>query len=105
MALFTVLRPFPGASEIDLQAAAFRSITCLPYHPGLDWIRSYWDPSSETLTCVFEARDEAEIRHHAARADLPCAAVTPVEEMLPGDLVGENVLSQIRERAASQTAV
>ena len=91
MPLYTVLRRFPGATETDLQAAAFRSLTCLPYHSGLAWLRSYWDAESEALTCIFEARSEEDIRFHAERASIPCDSVIQVQEFLPADLVAHHM--------------
>lgn len=85
MPLFTVIRPFPGATKTDLDAAAFRSLTCLPYHRGLAWIRSYWNAAAEELRCIYEAQDPEQIRFHALRADIPCGEIHEVEEVLPTD--------------------
>lgn len=89
MALYFVTRGFPGASRTDLDAAAFRSLTCLPYHRGLAWIRSFWNPATEILTCVYEAESEEQIRFHARRSDIPCDAIVEVDEVLPTDFMAE----------------
>ena len=76
---------------LNLDAASFRSLTCLPYHPGLAWIRSYWDAPIETLFCVYRADDPEQIRHHAQRAALPCDEIREVDEVLPTDFTGGSV--------------
>jgi hypothetical protein len=86
MPLYTVLRHFPGATDTDLAAAGFRSLACLRHHPGLDWIRSYWNRATETTTCIYRAANEQEIRSHAVLADIPCDEIALVEELLPTDL-------------------
>ena len=83
MPLYTVLRHFPGATTTDLDAASFRSLSCLMYHPGLAWLRSYWDPAKQSTICIYEAADEEQIRQHAKRADLPCDEIALVEEVDP----------------------
>ena len=85
MPLYTVLRRFPGASSTDLDAASFRSLSCLMYHPGLAWLRSYWDPAKESTICIYEAADEEQIRLHAQRAGLPCDEISRVEEVDPAE--------------------
>jgi hypothetical protein len=87
MPLFTVVRRFPGATRTDLDAASFRSLSCLRYHDGLAWVRSFWNPATETLMCIYEARDPEQIRHHAERADIPCDEIARVDEVLPTDFV------------------
>lgn len=88
MPLFTIRRPFPGATRSDLDAAAWRSINCIPFYPGMRWVRSYYDADREETLCVYEARSEADLRRHAVQAHLPLAEVRPVEEVLPDELMG-----------------
>ncbi|MEX0783275.1 MAG: DUF4242 domain-containing protein [Dehalococcoidia bacterium] len=85
MPLYTVIRQFPGATRTDLDAAAFRSLTCLRYHDGLAWIRSYWNAAAEQLSCIYEAQNAEQIRFHARRADIPCDEIYEVEEVLPSE--------------------
>jgi hypothetical protein len=89
MPLYTVIRPFPGATKTELDAASFRSLTCLRYHDGLAWIRSFWNPATEILTCIYEAQDPEQIRFHAQRADIPCDEIVEVQEVLPTDYMRE----------------
>ena len=88
MPLYTVIRPFPGATKTDLDAASFRSLTCIPYHQGLAWIRSFWNPETEILTCIYQAENPEQIRFHAQRADIPCDEIVEVQEVLPTDYMG-----------------
>ncbi len=89
MPMYTVLRHFPGGTATDLDAASFRSLSCLMYHPGLHWLRSYWDPAKESTTCIYEAIDEEQIRLHARRAELPCDDIAIVQEVLPAQYGGQ----------------
>ena len=89
MPLFLVRRHFPRATRADLDAASFRSLSCLMYHPGLAWIRSYWNAATETLTCVYQAEDEGQIRAHASRAAIPCQEISRVDEVDPAQYVAE----------------
>lgn len=100
MPLFTVLRHFPGATSTDLDAASFRSLSCLMYHPGLAWRRSYWDPAKESTICIYEAADAEQIRLHAVRASLPCDEISRVEEVDPAQY-----LSNPRPDAANATSL
>ncbi len=90
MPLYTVIRRFPGASKTDLDAAAFRSLTCIRYHEGLAWIRSYWNAAAEELRCIYVAQDPEQIRFHAQRADIPCDEIYEVDEVLPSDYTMES---------------
>ncbi len=83
MPLYAIRRKVPGASQTDLDAAAFRAINCLPWYDGLSWIRSYFNPESEELICYYRAKDADQIRLHAERASIPCDEVVAVEEMTP----------------------
>ena len=83
MPLFLIRRGFGGASETDLDAAAFRALACAPYYPGMRWERSYWDPAAELTYCLYQAGSEETIRLHAERAQIPCDDVREVQEVLP----------------------
>jgi Protein of unknown function (DUF4242) len=83
MPLFLIRRPFRGASEADLNAAAFRALTCLPYYEDMRWERSYRDPATEEILCVYQAQEERHLRMHAERSLLPCDEIRQVDEVLP----------------------
>jgi hypothetical protein len=83
MPLFMIRRSFPGATETDLDAAAFRALACAPFYEGLLWVRSFWDRGKEETLCFYEARSVEDIRLHADRAQIPCDEICAVEEVLP----------------------
>lgn len=89
MPLYKITRPFPGATRLDLDAAAFRSLSCIPHHPGLAWLRSFWNPATEVLECIYESTGPEQIRRHAQHAQLPCEEIVEIEEVLPTDFTGE----------------
>lgn len=83
MALYRVERHVGAISAADLDAAGYRSAACLPHFVGLSWVRSYFDPTAELLTCYYEAERPEDIRQHAQMAHIPCDAVSEVTEYLP----------------------
>ena len=84
MPLFRIERPLPAplATE-EMDAAAFRAITCLHHFKELKWIRSFYDPARAHFTCYYEAQSADDLRKHAELAQIPCASVTAVTEYLP----------------------
>lgn len=86
MALFQVHRDITGWTEEDLDAAAIRTQTCAAWFDGMRWIRSFLNPVDEALVCYYEAASEADIRSHAAAADVPCGRVVEVREVVPLEL-------------------
>jgi hypothetical protein len=83
MPLYRVERYLGAVSEADLDAAAFRSVACLPVFSGMAWLRSFYDPAREHLTCYYQAQTADEIRRHAELAAIPCDEVAEVQELLP----------------------
>ena len=83
MPLFQIRREFPAATDRDLDAAAARSLSCLGWFDGMRWIRSYWDPRSESLLCFYEANSAGDVFAHAERASIPCDDVREVTEIQP----------------------
>ena len=89
MPLFLIRRDSPGLTQEELDAAAFRAITCAFYFSDMRWIRSFWDRKHEALFCVYEARDAQDVVAHAHRARIPCDDVIEVEHVGPELYVGE----------------
>jgi hypothetical protein len=89
MPLFLIRRDTPGLTQEDLDAAAFRAITCAFYFSDMRWLQSFWDKGSEALYCIYEARDAHDIYAHAARARIPCDDVREVSHVGPELYVGE----------------
>ncbi len=83
MSLYAIRRPFPNATETDLDAAGFRALACVPFYPGMRWIRTLWDPEREETLCIYEARSVDDIWRHSEQAGLPCSEVRRVHEKLP----------------------
>lgn len=83
MALYQVVRQLGHISPEEIDAAAFRAIACLPAFDGLTWVRSYYDPESSNMFCLYEAKNVEHIREHAVLARIPCDQVIPVTEYLP----------------------
>jgi hypothetical protein len=83
MPLYRADRRLGAATAADVDAAAFRSVACVPHFVGLDWLRSYFDPASGQMTCYYEAARPEDVWEHARMAQLPCDAVTEVREYLP----------------------
>ncbi|MCK9521099.1 MAG: DUF4242 domain-containing protein [Dehalococcoidia bacterium] len=87
MALYSIRRPFPGAAATDVDAAGFRALACVPFYPGMRWIRTFWDGEREETLCIYEAGSADDVWRHSEQAGLPCAEVREVEEKLPEELV------------------
>jgi hypothetical protein len=85
MPLFAVKRIIPGVDRAVLDAAAFRALSCTYDYDDLDWIRSYWEPGSDEVLCIYVARDADQVREHAERSRIPCDEVRQVDEVLPAD--------------------
>ncbi len=83
MALFRIERQLPELTQDEIDAAGFRSATCLVKFPDLRWIRSFYDPRALHVTCYYEAQDPDRIRKHAEMAAIPCDSITEVVEVLP----------------------
>lgn len=83
MPLYQIRRSFPSATERDLDSAAARSLSCLAWFEGMRWIRSYWDPTSESTLCYYEAASIGDVVAHAEKASIPCDEIREVTEILP----------------------
>jgi hypothetical protein len=68
----------------DLQKAAARSSEVgAQMTDKVKWIRTYViaeDGGRVGTMCIYQGVDEAAIREHAQRADLPCDAVLPIAD-------------------------
>ncbi len=83
MKLFVVLRRQGWQTAADLEAAAERSRETGDAMPeDVRWIRSYVVQDGENLgtVCIYQATDEAALRHHAARAAIPSDEVLEVSD-------------------------
>ena len=94
MPLFMVRRNVPGISQEDMDAAAFRAITCAFYYSGLKWHRSFWDHDAGVLDCIYEAESAEELLAHAQRARIPCDEVREVDAFGPENYIGEAAAQQ-----------
>jgi Nickel responsive protein SCO4226-like len=95
MSMFMVRRDIPGLTQEDVDAAAFRAITCAFYFPGMRWHRSYWDRDAGMLHCVYEAKNPEEVFAHAQRARIPCDEVREVSAFGPEAYVGESTPEEV----------
>ncbi len=83
MPLYRIERQLDGVTPDEIDAAAFRAVSCAPIFSGLAWVRSYYDPAASHLTCYYEAASVEDIRKHAEMARIPCDSVAEVTEYLP----------------------
>jgi hypothetical protein len=83
MDLYVIRRPSAWANLEELQAAGAKSarIGDTEFSDRVRWIRSYvvQEPDGRIGTvCIYEARDPASIREHAARVGMPAEGIVPV---------------------------
>lgn len=83
MPLYRVDRHMGPITVEDLDAAGFRSTSCVSLFVGLVWLRSYFDVGAGQMTCYYEAERPDDIWKHAEMAHVPCDAVSEVTEYLP----------------------
>jgi hypothetical protein len=83
MGVYRIERNLAGATPADVDAAAFRAVACMHDVLGVEWVRSYFDEQSGTMTCFYRANSPADIRRHAELARIPCDAIDEVIEYLP----------------------
>ncbi|HLF72199.1 MAG TPA: nickel-binding protein [Dehalococcoidia bacterium] len=83
MPLFMIRRDLPGATQEDMDAAAYRAMACIYHFEGMRWITSYWDRDAEVIHCVYEAEKREEVIDHARRARIPCDDVREVQHVGP----------------------
>ena len=91
MALFLIRRDVPGITQEEVDAAAYRAITCAFYYAGLKWLQSYWDRDAGIIHCVYEARSAEDIFEHAQVARIPCNDVREVHTFGPETYTSEEV--------------
>ena len=96
MPLFLITRDVPGITQEEMDAAAYRAITCAFNYDGLTWWHSYWDKQSGVLHCVYEAQSAEDIFEHAQAARIPCDEVREVEQFGPVSYTGEEVTQLAR---------
>jgi hypothetical protein len=89
MPLYMITRQVPGATQEDMDAAAWRAITCAFYFDRLKWHQSYWDKQAGVIRCIYEAPSAEEIIAHAERARIPCDQVQEVSIIAPEFYDGE----------------
>jgi hypothetical protein len=83
MPLFMIRRELPGATQDDMDAAAYRAMACLFHFEGMRWLTSYWDRDAEVVHCIYEAATSEEVIDHARRARIPCDDVKEVQHVGP----------------------
>lgn len=88
MPIYSIRRDVGPISREELDAAAFRALICALEYDGLRWVRSFWDRRNGRLDCIYEAQDEAQIREHSLRANIPCDDVHEVLEVWPETYIG-----------------
>ena len=81
MPLFLIRRDVQGADRGEIDAGAWRAVSCAYNFEGLKWISSYWDTEGGRVFCVYEAENADQIRMHSRLARIPCDEVTPVREL------------------------
>ena len=95
MPLFMIRRDVPGLSQEDMDAAAFRAITCAFYFPSMKWHRSFWDQDAGVVHCVYEAKNPDELYAHAQRARIPCDEVREVDAFGPETYIGGTAPTEV----------
>ena len=80
---YMIRRDVGQVSQEDVDAAAYRAITCAFHFSEMRWIKSYWDREAGVIRCIYEARTANDIYEHAARARIDCNEVKEVTELGP----------------------
>jgi hypothetical protein len=78
MPRYIIERTVPALSQVDLDAAARRSIAALAEMPDVKWIRSYVSDVEGKIYCEYDAPSIEAIVEHARRAGLPVDRVSEV---------------------------
>ena len=86
MNTYVIIRRTGWASRSDLEIAARVSARVgLEMRDRVRWIRSYVTREANNrlgTVCIYQAKDPADIRDHAKRANLPCDAIVSVGDTL-----------------------
>ena len=84
MPRYVIERNVPGAGNLapdQLQAISRRSREVLAaLGPQVQWLHSY--VSDDRIYCVYIAPDEASIREHAARCDIPADRISRIASVI-----------------------
>ena len=83
MPLYLVRRTDPFRTQVDIDAAIFRSLTCAGAFPGLTWVRSFYNPEHKQSLCIYEAECEDDIKRHSKLASVPYDSILEVGELTP----------------------
>lgn len=83
MPLFEIRRRLGPVTRDELDAAAYRAIVCSYQFDDLKWLRSYWQQEMGEITCIYEAKDQSQIREHSLQSRIPCDQVREVTEVTP----------------------
>lgn len=83
MPLFEIRRKLGYVSQEELDASAYRAIVCSYQFEDLKWLRSYWHQELGEITCIYEARDAAQVREHSLQSRIPCDEIREVTEVTP----------------------
>jgi hypothetical protein len=87
VALYKIRRCLGKISRDELDAAGYRALVCSYQFEDLVWLRSYWQPELGEITCIYEARDEAQLIEHSLQSRIPCDEISPVTEVTPLPLI------------------
>ena len=84
MPQFVIEREIPGAgslSEAQIREVSLRSLEVLSeIGPQIQWLHSY--VTEDKVYCVYLAPDEATIREHARKANIPANRVAAVRRLI-----------------------
>lgn len=79
--LVLVTRRVGPVRQDGFRALAYRAVMCALEYDDMVWLRSYWAPRREEITCLFRTKSHALVREHAARSRMPCDAVYDAVEL------------------------
>ncbi len=84
MPKFIIEREMPGASsltEAEIREASIKSLQVLrELGPEIQWIQSF--VTDDKIYCIYYAPDEAVVREHARRSDLPADRIAAVRRLI-----------------------
>lgn len=81
---YVIERSIPGVGTLPAQAlasiAANSRLALESLGPGVQWLQSF--VTRDKTYCIYLARDESQIRDHAARAGMPVDVISRVERVV-----------------------
>jgi len=90
MPQFVIEREIPGAgslTEAQIREVSLRSLQSLTeLGPQIQWLHSY--VTEDKVYCVYFAPDEATVREHARRANIPANRVAAVRRLIDPKVYG-----------------